>query len=188
MIDYHIHLNPKNAVLYYKGPFDKDILANISMQLRHRFVDNPRTRAKLFAIFIELAQNISYYSEESHLFYEKNIKKDINQENEIKNNNGVGVVAIYNEDKKITLSAGNLVLSEKITELITKCEQINELSNKELKALKKEIRSLERTEKQTGGNIGLIQVALKSEQPLHVEYKKVDEKNSYFIISTAIEK
>ena len=187
-MDYHTRLNPQSAVLYYKGPFDKDILANISLQLRRRFTDNPRTSAKLFSIFIELAQNIAYYSEESNFFYDEEVKKDIKYADESKNNNGVGTLVIHNEDKQIILSAGNLVLTSKIKEIIAKCEQINALSSEELRALKKGVRSLEQTPEQKGGNIGLIQVALKSEHPLQVESKEIDDKNSYFIISSTIEK
>ncbi len=188
MIDYHTRLDAHSAVLYYKGPFDKDILANISLQLRRRFADNPRMSAKLFSIFIELAQNIAYYSEESNFFYDENVKKDIKYSDDTRKNNGVGTVVIHNEDKEIILSAGNLVPTEKVKEIVAKCEEINALSIDELRALKKEVRSLERTEHQKGGNIGLIQVALKSEHPLQVEFKKVDDRNSYFIISSTIEK
>ncbi|AFM04439.1 hypothetical protein Fleli_2055 [Bernardetia litoralis DSM 6794] len=188
MMDYHTRLDPQSAVLYYKGPFDKDILANISLQLRRRFADNPRMSAKLFSIFIELAQNIAYYSEESNFFYDAEIKKDIRYSQEDRKNNGVGTVVIHNNDTEVILSAGNLVLTEKVKEIIAKCEEINVLSIDELRALKKEVRSLERTQEQKGGNIGLIQVALKSEHPLQVESKKVDDKNSYFVISSTIEK
>lgn len=188
MIDYHKRLDPQNAVLYYKGPFDKDILANISLQLRRRFADNPRMSAKLFSVFIELAQNIAYYSEESNFFYQEDKKKDIKYSDEEKKNNGVGTVVIHNEGTEVVLSAGNLVPSEKVKEIIAKCEEINSLSIDELRALKKEVRSVERTQEQKGGNIGLIQVALKSEHPLQVEFKEVDDKNAYFIISATIEK
>jgi len=78
--------------------------------------------------------------------------------------------------------------TEKVKEIIAKCEEINGLSIDQLRALKKEVRSAERTSDQKGGNIGLIQVALKSEHPLQVEFKEIDDKNSYFIISSTIEK
>ena len=86
MIDYHTRLDAQSAVLYYKGPFDKDILANISLQLRRRFAENPRMSAKLFSIFIELAQNIAYYSEESNFFYDEEGKKDVRYSDETRKN------------------------------------------------------------------------------------------------------
>ncbi|WP_338760727.1 SiaB family protein kinase [Bernardetia sp. ABR2-2B] len=188
MIDYHTRLDSQSAVLYYKGPFDKDILANISLQLRLRFTENPRMSAKLFSVFIELAQNISYYSAESNFFYDQDTKKDIKNLQQEKKNNGVGTVVIHNNETEVILSAGNLVPTAKVKEIITKCEEINRLSTEQLRALKKEVRSLERNKAHKGGNIGLIQVALKSEHPLQVESKKIDEENSYFIISSTIEK
>jgi len=118
MIDYHTRLDAQSAVLYYKGPFDKDILANISLQLRRRFAENPRMSAKLFSIFIELAQNIAYYSEESNFFYDEEGKKDVRYSDETRKNNGVGTVVIHNEDTEVILSAGNLVPTEKVKEII----------------------------------------------------------------------
>lgn len=177
MMDYHASLNSKNVVLYYKGPFDEHILSNISSQLRRKFSDNPRAGAKLFAIFIELAQNISYYSAESNFFYDEEGQK-----------NGVGTVVIIDREDAIVFSAGNLVHSEKVVEIIAKCQEINTLSFEELRALKRDTRSTERTEGQKGGNIGLIHVALKSENPLEVEAKVVDEHHSFFMISATIQK
>ncbi len=177
MMDYHASLNSKNVVLYYKGPFDEHILANISSQLRRKFADNPRAGAKLFAIFIELAQNISYYSAESNFFYDEEGQK-----------NGVGTVVIIDREDAIVFSAGNLVKSAQVVEIIAKCQEINTLSFEELRALKRDTRSTERTEGQKGGNIGLIHVALKSENPLEVEAKVVDENHSFFMISSTIQK
>ena len=177
MMDYHASLNSKNVVLYYKGPFDEHILSNISSQLRRKFSDNPRAGAKLFAIFIELAQNISYYSAESNFFYDEEGQK-----------NGVGTVVIIDREDAIVFSAGNLVKSEQVVEIIAKCQEINTLSFEELRALKRDTRSTERTEGQKGGNIGLIHVALKSENPLEVEAKVVDEHHSFFMISATIQK
>jgi hypothetical protein len=177
MMDYHASLNSKNVVLYYKGPFDEHILSNISSQLRRKFSDNPRAGAKLFAIFIELAQNISYYSAESNFFYDEEGQK-----------NGVGTVVIIDREDAIVFSAGNLVKSAQVVEIIAKCQEINTLSFEELRALKRDTRSTERTEGQKGGNIGLIHVALKSENPLEVEAKVVDEHHSFFMISATIQK
>ncbi len=188
MIDYHTLLDSQNAFVYYKGSFDKAILVNIGLHLRSCFADNPRMSAKLFAIFIELAQNIAYYSAESNFFYDENFKKDILQIEEDKKNNGVGTVVIHNKENEVILSAGNLVPTKQVEEIIAKCEEINTLSIDELRVLKKEIRSLDHTPNQKGGNIGLIHVALKSEHPLKVEAKKIDENNSYFVISSTIEK
>lgn len=187
MVDYHTLLDPSNAVLYYKGPFDRDILANISLQLRRRFADNPRMSAKLFSIFIELAQNISYYSAESNFFYDDAKEKNILYQDEKFKNHGVGTVVIHSKGDEIILSAGNLVPTEKVQDIITRCEKINSLSIDQLRDLKKEVRSQERND-HIGGNIGLIQVALKSEHPLNVQAKVVDDTNSFFIISSTIEK
>ncbi|WP_291722307.1 SiaB family protein kinase [Bernardetia sp.] len=189
MVDYHNILNPQSAVLYYKGPFDREILANISSQLRRRFADNPRMSAKLFSIFIELAQNISYYSAESNFFYDDSKEKNILYgENDRVKNHGVGTVVIHSEGDEIILSAGNLVPTDKVQDIIIKCEKINSLSTEQLRELKKEVRSQERKTDHIGGNIGLIQVALKSEHPLHVQAKVIDDINSFFIISSTIEK
>lgn len=159
---------PHDAIIYYKGPFDDVILARISDFLRHKFPESPMVCHQLFAIFVELAQNISRYSAEHNHFG--------NEED----NHGVGLLALYQEEGEYLLKSNNLVHRSQAEKLAARCEQINGLDIDGLKKMQRKIRSLPRNATDKGGNVGLIQVAIRSGNPLHIEIIPV-EGNAEFV-------
>ena len=176
MLDYYLNMDKQDIALYYKGPFDEVILSKISQHLRSKFPESPKASKKLFAIFIELAQNIAFYSAEKYHFDEK------------ERTHGIGTILVKDSVGKITFTCGNLVDNKSVLELINKCEHINSLNYDELRELRKEIRNAPRKENHKGGNIGLVQVALKSENPLTTKAIEIDNDHSFFLLSTEIEK
>ena len=177
LLDYHLDIQDEEIILYYKGPFQDQDLDQLGNHLRSNFNGPPKVAKRLFAIFIELAQNIGFYSVEMNHFKGKNIQE-----------RGVGVVIVYRQEDRYTLSAGNLIRSEKLANIVSKCEKINTLDQEGLRTLKKEMRSQPRKEDHNGGNIGLIQVALKADFPLKIHQKPIDDELSFFILSAEIER
>lgn len=169
-------MTSNDVLIYYKGPFDELILNKISDFLRHKFPGTPKLGKKLFSVFIELAQNISYYSAENNVFGTETDRY------------GVGTLMIYDSSDKYILTAGNLAEKKYANEMVEKCEKLNQMASEELQALKKEIRSKPRYEKQTGGNIGLVHIALKAQNPLTIEMRPQDGKYVFFSITTEVSK
>jgi hypothetical protein len=176
LLDYQTKMDGYKILLYYKGPFDEIILSKIGNYLRTKFPASPKATSKLFAIFIELAQNICYYSAETDIFDEGEKK------------HGIGTVVIIDNGDKFKLVAGNMVFNDTVLEIISKCEEIRSLDQHGLRQLKKEVRSAPRREGHKGGNIGLIQIAIKSDHPINVEAKKFNEDLSFVTLSAFIDK
>jgi hypothetical protein len=173
ILDYYMKLAVDRVVLYYKGPFDEEILARFTHYIRKEFQSDFKLTNQVLSVFMELAQNIARYSEE-HNFYAG------------EETPGVGTIVIIKADHRISLVAGNAVRTEVVNELSSKCREINELNHDELRALRREVRNKPREEDQAGGNIGLIQVALKSNSPLRIEHKPIDEHLSFYLLSVDI--
>ncbi len=167
-------MEARKILTYYKGPFDEAVLSRIGEFLRYKFPEYPKAGKRLFSVFIEMAQNISYYSAE------------INHFGSGKDKYGVGTIMIYEDDEHYVLTAGNLIDKEFGEAITARCQEINELSTEELRNLKKELRSTPRKDGQKGGNIGLVHMALKSGEPLGVETKDVDEQYSFFVLKAKI--
>jgi hypothetical protein len=177
LLDYQTKMEEGYKILlYYKGPFDELILTKIGNYLRTKFADTPKAGSKIFAIFIEMAQNISYYSAETDLF-DDNMKRY-----------GIGTIVVNELEDCYKLISGNMVTHEIAAEIIDKCQKINTLDMEGLRNMKKEARSAPRKDNHKGGNIGLIQMAIKSENPLEVEVKHFDDLHSFLTISTVIDK
>lgn len=176
VVDYHLKTKEEKVLMYYKGCFDDALLAKVNHFLRHAFSASPKAGKRLFAVFVEIGQNIGYYSAEHNYFDKQALPA------------GIGSVTIYETEDSYVFMAGNVLKRSALFTLYEKCDKINQLSYDELRALKREVRSLPLTEGQKGGNIGLIQIAIKSQSPLVIESQDIDENNAFFWISTEINK
>lgn len=165
-------MKEQDRLVYYKGPFDDVILLEIGDKIQEKVLEDPKNGKRLFAVFLELAQNISIYSAE------KEEKKQLESIGKW----GVGVLAVYETAEKYALMASNMVRNDMLETIVMKCNEINTLDREGLRAMKREYRSAEISPGHKGGNIGLIQVALKSDLPIEIEQKKIDETYSFFTI------
>lgn len=175
LIDYYISAGDHKVLMYFKGSFDELMLAKMSKFLRDRFPETPRAGKKVFAVFMEVAENISHYSSETSSFDEGRQR-------------GIGTILIHEGDEFYHLTAGNLITSAAAEEIQTKCAHINELDVDALRELKRETLGQPREEGQRGGHIGLIQVAIKSENPINFELHKVNDRFSFFVLSAKVKK
>jgi len=167
----------EDILILYKGPFTKHILSVFNKYIEGIIRKHPLVSKKVFSIFIELAQNITYYSAEVDL-----IEKD-----EDDREAGIGTLAIGELTESYTFFTGNKINNNDIVPLIEKCELINSLSHDELRKYRRE--QLNRPQGSHGSaHIGLIQVALTSGNQLDIEVNPIDETYSFFSITVHVKK
>ena len=162
------------TVISYEGPFFIHILTVFSKYVKILTRDFPDASKKIYKIFFELAQNITYYSAEVN-----EINKD--------NRTGVGSFLLEEDEKFYIFSTENKVLREHGVILKNRCEYINSLDSKNLRELKREQRILSQGEK-LGAHIGLMQAALMSNYALSVTIRKVDKEYSMYELKVTIDK
>jgi hypothetical protein len=176
ILEYEASLEKDSILIYYKGPFVEVVLASIGERINNSISDNPMITKKVFSIFIELAQNIAYYSEER----ETPEKKEKSY--------GSGTFAISDSGNCFTVTSANLIKNSWASEVTAKCEKINTMTSDELRVWKRELRSQPMREGQLGANIGLLDIALKSGSKLDLEITPVNENFSHFVLSIDIQK
>jgi len=178
LLDYYLNIDREKVRMYYKGAFNESILSAVSQEIRERFVEqDPVASKKLFAIFLELAQNISFYSAE------------INQWKVEESKPGVGTFLISEEEDGYIFTTANIIVNENAIEIVDKCKKINSLDKEGLREFKRELRNMpSKNQGHASGNIGLVQVALKAENPLRVELVRINETLAFFILSVKINK
>ncbi len=164
----------KDVRISYTGPFDSQVLSVIAKNIEASLSLNPVLNKKIFKIFIELAQNISYYSAEQKKAKDGSIA-------------GIGTMTIQELDNHFVFATGNMTDTEKIKPVIAKCEAINKLDRKELRSLKREYRKLPPSSK-GGGNIGLIQVALTAESLIDFQLIPVEENLAFYVVAVKVPK
>lgn len=105
LYDYYSLTRRDDVLISYKGPVTDIILSEISRDIRNKFARTPQVSKKLFAIFIELAQNILYYSSEKINFSDRH--------------DSVGTILVTrNSHDQLTFACGNLVENQYIADLI----------------------------------------------------------------------
>jgi hypothetical protein len=176
LFDYHSSkddkLNDGNILVAYKGPITHLVLGEISQTVRQYLTTSPQINRKLFSIFIELAQNISYYSIERNYIGNEQYGP------------GIGTVIIKEAEEYYTIISGNIIGNEDAAKILLKSQTINSLDREQLREYKRSMRgngdSLQK------GNIGLIQIALTSHNKLDVQITPINDKHSFFSLAIKV--
>ena len=169
----------KNLILSFKGSISQDILVELGETIKNKFsckIGQKKISKKVFAIFIELAQNILHHSAEK-----------ISLENEDKKI-GTGIIDISENKHFYTITSGNLVENSKSKKILNKCNYINQLDKEGLKKYYLEQRKLPRTKESQSAGLGLIDIARKSGNILEAKINKIDDLYSFFILSVDVSK
>ncbi len=161
-------------VLSFHGPLTISLLSFISNYLKLIIKTDQVLLSRLYKIFVELTQNVSYYSAEV-----REVEKGITS--------GIGWFILYEYEKYYLFSTGNLIKRNDAYKLTRNCTEINSLSEENLRVLKRETRSQAKI-RDIGAHIGLIQTSLLSGNSLDFNISEVNSKHSYFTLSVKLDK
>lgn len=160
----------QEPVHVYSGAFNRKVLTGFRtkvLKFTHKFKQSQR---KVFYIFIELAQNVGYYS----------LEKD-------KEDKGKGALMLGEDENSFFFTIGNMIDNNSLKVLEKKCEIINSLDRENLRELKRKQRNLI-PGTNGGAHIGLIMVALTSQKKLNIRTEKINDEVSFFSIKVEIDK
>lgn len=162
------------SLVSYKGPITPSVIAAISEQLREEVNISEKVTNRLFSIFIELAQNMQYYSSEV-IRYAKEEER-------------IGWIQIFEKADRYELNCGNALEQGKVQKLAKHCDIINQLNRDELRKLKRERRRTKLDKAKKGAGIGLVQVAILAGNPLEVNTLNLGKKYSCIVLKITINK
>lgn len=161
--------------LAFHGMFSQDVLSLIGLSLKNT-PDSQVLSKRLFAIVIEMAQNIHHYSAEK-VWSEKDQRKI-----------GIGVVAIAENDEYYIISSGNYADVKDVPNIVERSNYINKLTPDELRDYYREQRKAPQREGKPGANLGFIDMVRKSGNPIEVIIKEYNDEMSFFILTVRINK
>jgi len=162
----------QNCLLTYQGPITVNLVSFLGNYVKSFINYETKVLVRLFKIFIELTQNISYYSAET-----KEVKNGVNC--------GVGWFTLQEFDDSFRITTGNRILKTDADKLINYCNEINVLNEEELRELKRKTRA-QALVRDVGAHIGLIQTSLTSGSKLDYSIEPISKVHSFFIISTKV--
>ncbi len=173
---YYNEFNKNGITAIFQGALSQSVLSEIAENLKEKISDRETIKSKIFAIFIELAQNIYHHSADKKHFFTTN--SDI----------GVGIVSIRDLPNCYSLSAGNMVNGRQREALEERCEYINGLDKEHLTDYYRQERKNAKGRTSTGAHVGLIDMVRRSGNPLEIHFDTVSEQLSFFSITVTVDK
>ena len=163
----------KDSLLMFKGAFTVNLISILGNHLRLLINYDSKTFQKVFKIFIELTQNVYYYSVET-----TDLGDGIH--------GGSGWVSVQESADSFRITTGNKIHSEDAPKLVQYCNEINSLNDEEHRKLKRDTRS-QAMVRDTGAHIGLIQTSIVSANKLAFSITENDN-HGEFVLSATIQK
>lgn len=166
----------------FKGAFAQPIIVEIGQTLRSKIAMQPiesvseRTllMKKIFAVFVELAQNVMFYSAEQEL-------------DEYGKECGIGILVISENAETYCVSSGNQIALADEERIRTRCEAIRALSKDELKERYTEQRRSPRGGSK-GAGLGFLDIARRADLPLEYAITSLSQDRALFMLSAYIAK
>lgn len=171
-------LDKHGTILCFSGVITQDILTTfgdlIELKLEDSFPHMTIAR-NVFAVFVEIAQNIMSYSSDSKII-----------EDDTRGGSGIIVIGYDTEKKKFFVKSGNKVTVENQERISQKIDQIKNLSHEELREVYKQARKSGKDSHHRGGGLGFIEMQRKCSEPLDYRFDKVGEDSVFFNLVATI--
>jgi hypothetical protein len=173
--DFYKSMKAHEIKLVYEGRVTQQItkafiaLAEAHMEENAEASDVQR---RVFHVMVESLQNISRHADE----YESGESMYT----------GKGIFMVSRTDEYWCVTTGNAIFIEKVRELKTMIEQINELEEDELKDLYVRQMREGRLTTKGGAGLGFIDIRRKTKKKLECHFLPITEKVSFFIFTSYI--
>jgi len=168
-------MKSNDVSLVYEGEITHDItkaFTSLTETAMGKASESSSTQRKVFHVMVECLQNISKHAEEVEAAHKE--KR--------------GVFLIHKDENQYGVTTGNVVTIKNINGLKEQLDLINSLDKEGLKKLHKEqMRRGSLSDKQ-GAGLGFIDIAKKTGNPLEYHFLEIDDKVSFFILTSRIER
>lgn len=125
-------------------------------------------RKRLFMFVLESLQNVSRHSDGSP-------------------HSNMSLVVYSKVNGGYTVTTANVVSTENTLELKKRLDEINSLQTREIRSVYRQMLSNSEFSSKGGAGLGLIEMAKKTGNKLDYDFLKLDDQNSYFILSKTVD-
>lgn len=166
----------KKILLAYKGEFNNkiinSILSNAKSQMQNLEMELP-VRKKLYNIMVECLENINRYAGEGK-FDDDDLMPHY------------PLFLLGTSDNGFYITVGNLIKDEDKEPLKEKLDDINKLNREELKMKYRDTILTSEVTDSRGAGLGIIDMAIKSDNPLEYTFNTVKDDISFFILEIKV--
>lgn len=180
MYRYYETLSHRDIILTFKGAMSQDALVELGDLLAlpdaESEIPPPSVVRKLFAILVEMAQNIFRYSSERTFI--PAAQREV----------GIGLLVLKQTDATFMLAGANRMSHAHIAALTERCDHINALDPSQLRKHFNEERKRDREPGQAGAGLGLIDIARRSGHPLCYSIHPIDADEAFFTLTATVDR
>ncbi len=162
-------------MMCFNGPFSHSIIEEIGTALRnHLSAENIAGAAvqNVFAVYIELAQNVRNYL----------LVRGLGQG---ETSASIITIARWGE-AGYAVSSGNMILKDDAGPLCARIQEINAMASADLKRAYKEQMRRDTPSDALGAGLGLLEIARRSSAPMSCSVRTIDETSIFFSLTAFV--
>lgn len=169
------HMNNAGVLYCYCGPVTQEFTETTGRTLRRKTAlgnTSPAMAMRIFAVFVEMVQNICLYSMPEHGGEEEGPEK-------------MGIIVVGREQDTFFINSGNRILlrsASRIEELLCRLQKMDK---KELKSYYKEKRRQDPDPESKGAGLGFIEIARKATD-FSYSIQQVDDRHAFFSLKVTL--
>jgi hypothetical protein len=164
----------EGIMMCFNGPFSHSIIEEMGIAIKNYLEAENTARIAVqdvFAVYIEMAQNVRNYQTRRHLPI---------------GDTGSATILIAKRTETYAVISGNVVMKSDIDALISRIDQINALAPDGLKKLIRQQLRREIPPDAQGAGIGLMEMAKRSNTKLEYSIRDINDDYSFFTLSAHI--
>ncbi|GFK92272.1 hypothetical protein NNJEOMEG_00094 [Fundidesulfovibrio magnetotacticus] len=161
-------------MICFNGPFSHSIIDEIGIAVRNHLTAQNLTKAAVldvFAIFIELAQNVKNY----------NKVRDIPSDEA-----SSAIITIARKDGRYAVTSGNVVHREDVAALTETIDSVNSLDAAGLRKLYKEQMRRATPPEALGAGLGILEMARRSTEKMTYAVSDMDGAMAFFSLTAYV--
>lgn len=173
--DFYVKMKKNNINLAYEGEITHQItkaFTSLTESSMAKEDDFNTVQKKVFHVMVECLQNISKHAE--------------NRNSIVTSKDGRGIFMISKDDAEYNVTTGNVINNDKVEKLRETLENINSLDKDGLTVLYKQQMREGRLSDRGGAGLGFIDIARKTGQKLVYSFLTINEKRSFFVLTSTI--
>lgn len=173
----HQSMKAQNLSLVYEGEINQSIVKTFTALAEknlNKSDESTKTKKTVYHVMVECMQNIVKHSDD--------------KKQEVTNKAPEGIIIIGHDDTAYSVTTGNTITANRVTELEKILNKINNMSKEELKELYKEKMRDNTISDQGGAGLGFIDIAKKTNNKLDYKLININDHVSFFLLKININK
>jgi len=165
----------KEAIIDFEGSISFETMERLLNQLKSAWQFNALrkpVRKRVYGTVVESIDNIFKYATPY-----KDMERVLQRPPQLQ---------VEKQEGKFIVSAGNLILSDQVDDLRYKLDLVNEMDDAALKKLYEEVINKEATDEDRGAGLGLITMAMRTDENIRYHFDSASPAHSYFTMHITI--